>query len=293
MGISGSRRRVGILAGLAAAVSLVAAAALPSPAFAEDSGFWYGADSSGPGPANGSAPFTMPSCGAGHAYGGYIGKIGGADLVSGGNPTGYGPGNTAAWNATDAADANANHFTFTRGVGAGGYWFMHGPNDALAAGLSAYNWGKRQANWAMTDWQRWYANGIHRMPLRILWADIESPGAHGWSSTNTAANRDVFNGFYDTVVAANEGLEPGVYSTNVQWSEIMSGHGSLLNTWEWTAQTSRSNDPSPCPTSFGSSSISAVFFGGQTASSPKAAIWQWSLGNLDYDQIDSNKSLPD
>jgi hypothetical protein len=52
----------------------------------------------------------MPSCGVGHAYAGYIGKIGGADLVSSGNPTGYCPGNTSAWNATDAADANANHF---------------------------------------------------------------------------------------------------------------------------------------------------------------------------------------
>jgi len=29
------------------------------------------------------------------------------------------------------------------------------------------------------------------------------------------------------------------------------------------------------------------------ASSPKAAIWQWSLGTGDYDQIDSNKNLPD
>jgi hypothetical protein len=166
---------------------------------------------------------------------------------------------------------------------------MAGPSFA-PSGLSAYNWGVRQGHWAIDDWQNWYGGGTHRMPLRILWADVEV--GQGWGGTG-AQNRDVFNGFYDTVVAAKDGLEPGAYSTNVQWNEIMGNNNSLLNTWEWTAQTSVANSPSPCPTSFSGSGISAVFFGGQTASSPHAAIWQWSLGNADYDQIDSNKALPD
>ena len=73
----------------------------------------------------------------------------------------------------------------------------------------------------------------------------------------------------------------------------MSGHTDIPNVWEWTAQTSRSSAPAPCPTNFTSSNTRAVFFGGQTASSPHAAMWQWSIGNGDYDQIDSNKALPD
>ena len=275
-----------------ALLAVVVAVMLPQPAFAEDRGFWYGADSGGPGPV-GSGPYDEPSCGAGHAYGGYIGKIGGADLVGGSNTTGYGPGNTSAWNAIDAAAANTNHFTYGKGVGAGGYWFAFGPNKTLGTGDGPYNWGKQQAQWALGDWARWFANGTHRMPLRILWFDVEGPGSNGWSTTDHAANRQVFNGFFDAVAASSQNLEPGVYSTQVQWDSIMSGNTAIPNTWEWTAQTSRSNDPTPCPNNFTSSNTSAVFFGGQTASSAKAAVWQWSQGNADYDQIDSNKALPD
>jgi hypothetical protein len=284
-------RRVAELLALAGVVSMVAL--LPSgPAAAENSGFWYGADSGGPGPSNGSAPYHEPSCGSGHAYGGYLGKIGGADLVSSANSTGYGPGHTFAWVAQYAADANADHFgAGADGVGAGGYWFALGPNDTAGTGLSAYNWGYRQGTWAVDDWQRWYDHGIHRMPLQIVWMDVEGPGSNGWGSDHNA-NRQVFNGFWDAV-ATNKDLQPGVYSTAVQWNSIMSGNTSIPNTWEWTAQTSRENAPAPCPTSFSSSSTSAVFFGGQTAGSAKAALWQWSIGNADYDQIDSNKALPD
>jgi hypothetical protein len=278
------------LAGLVSVVAL-----LPSgPAAAEDTGFWYGADSGGPGPANGSAPYQEPSCGSGHIYGGYLGKIGGADLVSGSNGSGYGPGNTYAWVSQYATDANANHFNYSpaKGVGAGGFWFAFGPNATDGTGLGAYNWGYRQGQWAVSDWQRWFGNGTHRMPLHILWMDVEGPGANGWGSDHNA-NRLVFNGFWDAVTALNTGVQPGVYSTQAQWNSIMSGHTSIPNTWEWTAQTSRANSPAPCPTNFSSSSTSAVFFGGQTAASPHAAIWQWSIGNADYDQIDSNKALPD
>lgn len=281
------------LIGVFTSAIMLIAMSTPSPAFAEDSGFWYGADSGGPGPANGSAPYTMPSCGSGHAYGGYIGKIGGADLVSSGNPDGYGPGNTFAWSSADAADADTNHFSHSDGVGAGGFWFMFGPNDTDGTGLGATAWGEQQGKWALADWERWYANGTHRMPLRILWMDVEGPGANGWGS-NGAADRDVFNGFFDAVSGSSDGLTPGVYSTNVQWGEIMSGNTSIPNTWEWTAQVSRANSPSPCPANFSESgSFFADFFGGQNSGSAHAAAWQWSLGNSDYDQIDSNRSLPD
>jgi hypothetical protein len=287
------RTKSGVLAALTAAAML--AALLPADAaLAEDQGFWYGADSGGPGPANSTAPYEEPSCGSGHIYGGYIGKIGGADLVSSSNTTGYGPGHTFAWVSSYAADANANHFNFSpaKGVGAGGYWFMFGPGQTDGTGLGPYNWGQRQAQWAVADWQRWYANGTHRMPLRILWMDVEAPGSYGWGS-NHAANRQVFNGFWDAVTASNSGLEPGVYSTQAQWNTIMSGNTSIPNTWEWTAQTSRASSPTPCPDNFSSSNTSAVFFGGQNAGSAHTAIWQWSIGTADYDQIDSNKALPD
>jgi hypothetical protein len=74
----------------------------------------------------------------------------------------------------------------------------------------------------------------------------------------------------------------------------MSGNTSIPGTWEWTAQVSRSGSPSPCPGSFSeSSSFYADFFGGQGSGGAHTAMWQWSLGNADYDQIDANKSLPD
>ena len=287
-------RRGGTLSALTAmatSVLLLAAMTAP-PALAEDSGFWYGADSGGPGPANGSAPYTMPSCGSGHAYGGYLGKIGGADLVGSGNPDGYGPGNTGAWNSSFAADADTNHFSEGEGVGAGGFWFMFGPGDTDGTGDSATAWGTQQGKWAVADWERWYDGGAHKMPLRILWMDVEVPGSNGWGS-NGAANRDVFNGFWDYVNGSGDGLTPGVYSTLSQWDSIMSGNTSIPSTWEWTAQVSVANSPSPCPGNFTGSRGNADFFGGQSSSSAHAAMWQWSLGNADYDQIDSNRSLPD
>jgi hypothetical protein len=280
-----SIRATGLMAGLATLV-LLAGTASPASALAENSGFWYGADSGGPGPS-GSAPYHEPSCGG--AYGGYIGKIGGADLVSSSNPDGYGPGVTAAWNSTAAAAADTDHFTYQEGVGAGGYWFMHGPGDSSETPTA---WGKQQGEWALADWQRWYDGGVHKMPLRILWMDVEVPGSYGWGGDG-AANRAVFNGFWNYINSSGEGLVPGVYSTEDQWDAIMSGHTGLASTWEWTAQTSVANSPVPCPGDFSNGSISAVFFGGQTSGSAHAAMWQWSLGNADYDQIDANKKLPD
>jgi hypothetical protein len=262
----------------------------PAPALAEDFGYWYGADSGGPGPA-GSPPYQEPSCGGGHAYGGYIGKIGGADLVSSSNRSGYGPGNTFAWREDYAFAANRDHFGFHRGVGAGGYWFMFGPGDTDGTGDSAFTWGEQQGRWAMADWQRWYDNGLHRMPLRTLWMDVEVPGSYGWGS-NGSADRVVFNGFWDYVEHARRGIVPGVYSTNYQWGEIMSGDTSIPHTWEWTAQVSRADSPAPCPGGFSGGSINADFYGGQDSASAHTVMWQWSLGNADYDQI-HRKSMPD
>ena len=278
------------LTGVLASLILLAGVSGSAPALAESGGYWYGADSGAPGPANGSAPYNEPSCGAGHRYGGYIGKIGGADLVSSSNPAGYGPGQTFAWNQDDAAAADTNHFRFGDGAGAGGYWFMFGPGDTDGTGLSAKAWGSQQGKWALADWQRWYDHGTHRMPLRILWMDIEVPGSNGWGS-DLAANQEVFNGFWDYVTHAREGVKPGVYSTSYQWGAIMGGK-SIPHTWEWTAQVSVADSPAPCPVSFSSSRQFAEFYGGQNAGSAHAAMWQWSLGSADYDQVDTNKPLP-
>ena len=105
------------------------------------------------------------------------------------------------------------------------------------------------------------------MPLRILWMDVEVPGSYGWGS-NGADNREVFNGFWDYVTQAHEGVMPGVYSTNYQWGVIMSGHTGLPHTWEWTAQISVASSPAPCPTTFSDSRQFADFFGGQRAGEP-------------------------
>jgi hypothetical protein len=280
-------------AALGASLVLAASAmiVLPTPAFAASSRFVYGTDSSGPAPT-GSAPYKNPSCGG--RYGIYFGKIGGADLVGAGNPDGYGPGHSGAWNETAAVDANTDHFTDKDGVGDSGFWYMLGPE--AKPGTKPYNWGVQQAKWALADWARLTAKGSHRMPLKILWADVEQPGANGWSTSNTAANRDVYNGFSATVSSTKTdtlGLQVGVYSTNVQWGAIMSGHAGLPNVWEWTAQTSLESKPKTCPAGFSGGGISAVFFGGQTAKSPKAVAWQWSQGTGDYDSIDMSKNLPE
>lgn len=274
--------------------SLTLAAAVAGPAVAENSGFWYGADSGGPGPSDSSGPpWHEPSCGPGRMYGGYVGKIGGADLVSGSNPRGYGPGHTFAWVTADAVAANAGHFRSSppKAVGAGGYWFMHGPGNTDGTGLGPRAWGKQQAMWALADWKRWAGTG-NRLPLKVLWMDVEVPGSYGWGNHH-ARNREVFDAFWDYISAAGAGISPGVYSTRYQWNTIMNGHTGIPHTWEWTAQVSRSNSPSPCPGSFWeSSSFHADFFGGQGTRSARSAMWQWSLGTADYDQIDNNKALP-
>jgi hypothetical protein len=70
------------------------------------------------------------------------------------------------------------------------------------------------------------------------------------------------------------------------------GGKAIPHTWEWTAQVSVANSPAPCPATFSSSRQFADFFGGQNAGSAHTAMWQWSLGSADYDQIDTNKPLP-
>jgi hypothetical protein len=277
--------------GASLVLAIGAMIALPAPAFAASSRFVFGTDSAGPAPS-GSAPYKNPSCG-GH-YGVYFGKIGGADLVGPGNPDGYGPGHTGAWNATAARDANTDHFNHKDGVGDSGYWFMLGPGARPR--MRPYNWGVQQAKWALADWAKLTAKGAHRMPLKIMWADVEQPGAQGWSSSDTGANRQVYNGFAATIESKKTDslkLQIGVYSTNFQWGAIMAGHTSLPGVWEWTAQTSVESQPGLCPGGFSGGGINAVFFGGQTEKSPKAVAWQWSQGPGDYDSIDMSKHLPE
>ncbi|HEY3869967.1 MAG TPA: hypothetical protein VGM10_16505 [Actinocrinis sp.] len=276
--------------GVSLALAVSAMVALSTPASAATSRFVYGTDSFGPTPG-GSAPYKNPSC-SGH-YGVYFGKIGGADLVSSGNPDGYGPGVSGAWDTKAANDANTDHYTYKDGVGDGAFWYMFGPN--ARPHMTPYNWGVQQAKWALADWARLTAKGAHRVPLKILWADVEQPGANDWSTTNTAANRQVYNGFAATVASTKTdtlGLQIGVYSTNFQWGKIMAGHASLPGVWEWTAQTSLESQPKACPAGFSGGGISADFFGGQTATSAKTLAWQWSIGSGDYDSLDMSKNPP-
>lgn len=133
------------------------------------------------------------------------------------------------------------------------------------------------------------------MPLRILWGDVEQPAANRWSRTDHTANRQVFNGYFDIIQQSSRvlGLSPGVYSTRTTWNTIMgdptrASQGYLPNTWEWTAQHSRAAQPAPCPASF-ASPPHPLFFGGQTEASAHALMWQWSIGNADYDLIDTNR----
>jgi hypothetical protein len=266
-------------------------------------GFWYGTDSL-PVSVTGSAPYSEPAIGG--AYGGYIGMTGSWAYWLGCH------GGFLAWSSANSAQADTNYTTYGKGIGTAVYWFMGGPGvdpsyNGSAAEASA--WGARQAARALAD-----ASGEH-VTYPVLFMDIELPGVapandNGWNDVYTSAcsgvvkhsgipaavDRADFNGFWDYVTAHSK-YKPGVYSAPAIWTQIF-GTGSaasIPHTDEWT-YTPESASLSAAPKGWclnsGEPPGCATFFGGVSAGSPNALMWQWSGGGGvrngigDFDQID-------
>jgi hypothetical protein len=285
------------------AATVARAAAVPALGSGDSPpGFWYGTDSRfiplGPAPP----PFRMPVIGG--AYGGYIGMVGNWSRSTGCR-------GIVVWSGTNRTQANANFHTYHLGIGSGGYWFMAGPGvDPHYNGTAAEasRWGARQAAWALA------AAAPLRLTYPVLFMDVEIPGNapnytpapdNGWNAVYTspcsgivrigfvpvALDRADFNGFAS--------YKAGVYSAPDIWSSIFgTGLASRIpNTYEWTYESFTSSlAHHPAGWCLSGTRICARFFGGQTAASRYALMWQWSggggsnNGHGDFNQIDGNRT---
>jgi len=272
-------------------------AAADSPA-----GFSYGTDS-WPVSGTGSAPYHEPVIGG--SYAGYIGMAG-----NWARSAGCKTGNFLAWAPANSAQANVNYTKYHIGIGTAVYWYMGGPGvDPHYNGTTteSFKWGARQAAVALA------AMSKLAVTYPVVWADIELPGIapapdNGWnnvySSTCTgrivhvgvaaSVDRAEFNGFAAEITSHSK-YKVGVYSAPSVWSSIF-GAGpaaSIPNTYEWTytAETAHLSD-APVGWCLRGGAGCAQFFGGQSASSKYALMWQWSGGGGvtngigDFDQID-------
>jgi len=295
--------------GVVAVAAAVAALSVPAQAATQAAtaaspggGFAYGTDS-WPMSVTGSGPYNEPVLGG--SYSGYMGMAGNWARW-GGCKT----GNMLAWAPANANQANENYAKYHVGVGVGVYWYMGGPGvDPHWNGTTteAYNWGARQAAQTLAGIKGRY------IPYPVIWADIETPEIapapdNGWNSVYTSmcsgkvkqvgipatVDRAEFNGFA-AYITAHSTFKVGVYSSAPVWKSIF-GTGvsaSIPNTYEWTyLPATRSLSAAPTGWTLHGTSTTAQFFGGQSASSKYALMWQWSggggytNGHGDFDQID-------
>jgi hypothetical protein len=269
-------------------------------------GFAYGTDS-WPLSVLGSNPYREPVIWG--LYGGYMGMAGNWARVEGCRT-----GNFLAWSSADSTKANVNYTKYHVGVGTGVYWYMGGPgvdphwNNTTS---EASKWGALQAADALAAMKKL------AVTYPVVWADIEMPGIepaldNGWNSVYSSPcsehvvqryvpatiDRAEFNGFAGYITTHSK-YKVGVYSAASIWTSIFgtpatTGTASQIpNTYEWTylPETSRLS-AAPAGWCLRGSSTCAQFFGGQSASSKYALMWQWSGGGGvtngygDFDQID-------
>lgn len=204
-------------------------------------------------------------------------------------------------------------------MGTAEYFFLGGPgrdpnyNPNTYTTAAAYNWGANQGNLAASLWEN-----TPSIISAYIFMDMEQHnGFNNWYSIcnnnmissseccSVSFARAVINGFSNAVrAAAPVGLlVPGIYASGPYWqttfgcnSCLPGNPGYLSNTYEWTYGASPVANPSLFPQPFGwtAGSNSAQFFGGETSSSPYAAMWQWTSGNFsngdgDYNQIDESR----
>ncbi len=276
-------------------------------------GFWYGTDSRQVA-VSGTAPYSEPVFGG--SYGGYIGMIGNWAHREGCH-------GVLVWSFANSLQANTDYFRYHRGVGTGVYWFMGGPGvDPHYNGTAseAYTWGQDQARWTLADIAGMVHSGHRRVPLPVVFMDIEIPGNapaytpapdNGWNSVYTsscsgrvrvryvpvALDRADLNGFANYLTSQSS-YKAGVYSAPGIWRSIFgTGPDSQIpNTYEWTyaSFTSRLSHR-PYGWCLSGTSTCTRFFGGQNRYSKYALMWQWSGGGGsvngygDFDQIDGRR----
>lgn len=255
-------------------VAVIGVAALPASA---DSNI-YGTDSLGPTAAGSSPTYLEPGC-TQYRYRVYMGQFG---ETLGTYTAEEAPGTT--YNNQTAINEAYTSEQHGYGFGAGTYYWMGGiASSGLTQNASnATWWGGEQAANAISYFQNADALSGYKYTSGFIFADVES--GQGWSS-NTALNQDTWNGFVAEL--QNNGYNVGAYSSPSKWSSIM---GNLpIGQAEWTSTTSQSSLIS-CPTGAltgGPYGTSAVFFGGQTANSVTALMWQFVASNsADYDNAD-------
>jgi hypothetical protein len=145
----------------------------------------------------------------------------------------------------------------------------------------AKKWGQEQGNAAV---QAWYDN--YYVGRYAIFGDVEgSAGSFGWVS-NTTLNQSVWEGWFDSVNGANNGLlKAGVYSAADAWSNIMDSNYNLNgSTPEWSYEPQNGCE-SACPT--------ATTFDAQGFGSEYPVIWQYAQNCGSYGDLDCATTLPD
>jgi hypothetical protein len=249
--------------------------------------YLYGSDTNGPTPSYSSSEgYYYETGGPSSIYGFYAGEMG-VFQQKDGCPN--------AVNYYSLGDANAASYDSTRimAIGASEYYFMAGPGISNSAG-GDYAWGQAQARWVL-------GHLVGPNDNNIIWIDIEHDGSvsytNGWNANGNscgrrgpgtplygpAQDRSTFNGFYNTIAAANYTV--GVYSDASVWqTDFGTGsYSSIPNTLEWTYQSDFATNPAPTLGSWCGSGGCADFFGGQSAGGSHAVAWQWSQDAGDFD----------
>jgi hypothetical protein len=165
------------------------------------------------------------------------------------------------WSPGAGAQGAFTRYTKGTGIGVFPYYTLAGP-DAMPATIhifnskkdEAYNWGADQAADAYNDTfgvppagkAYVYNNSI---TFDAYFADIEQNDY--FDQGNQSENRDVFDGFFDEMVAL--GMQPGVYSSAGFWGQYFgsgsSGTGSIHNTPIYMSTTEECPSTSGCPNS--------------------------------------------
>ncbi|HEU5386857.1 MAG TPA: hypothetical protein VFV73_13225 [Streptosporangiaceae bacterium] len=271
--------------------------------------FWSGTDSTGIA-LHGHAPAKLP---IGGTDGGYIG-------MAGNWATWQHCGTQTIWSHEDSAAANTSLTRYHQGIGTGVYWFMGGPGvDPHYDGTTreARQWGAAQAARTL----RQIAHKKSQVPYPVVFMDVELPGHaptftpaddNGWNSVYTApcsgrarlghiapqVDRAELNGFA-AYLTSHSRYKAGVYSSPAIWPQIF-GHGAaaqIPRTYEWTYDAATASlARKPAGWCLAGTRTCAHFFGGVTARSRYALMWQWSGGGGtwngigDFDQIDGSRT---
>jgi hypothetical protein len=283
-----------VVAGLLVGVS-------PSAAFAGDTpvGFYYGTDTNGPAPTGTQSPYQNPP-GCSGTYGFYAGRI---DSVT-----------DPFFNITAATDASIDP-----GVGDNTFYDLEGPladpnydPTASEAGkeTEATTWGQEQGEMALANWTSIYKNGFESAGLipsfyPIIFADVESGNSGYASPPGTVVDRDVFNGFHDTVkdVTIELGTKvtqvtvwAGIYSSPGDWTQLMSGNLTPSSgSYMWTFENANSSTSDGCPSGWSiPRGLSAAPFASYATGSNCFVAWQFVVSNAeDWDQVDASRIASD